>query len=42
MDYTNRIGCGVSEVKARILIIVYKIGFLIGLVLILVKLFLKK
>ena len=44
MGCTNKMGYGVSEVKVRVLIVVYKIGFLVVLVLVLVlaKLFLRR
>jgi len=48
MGYTNKVGCigkigyRVSEVKVRVLIVVYKIKFSVVLVLVLAKLFLRR
>ena len=42
IDYTNKIGCGVSKVKVRVLVIVYQVKFLVVLVPVLAKLFLKR
>ena len=42
IGYVEKIGCGVSEVKVRVSMVVCKVRFLVVLVLALAKLFLRR